>query len=45
MFERMRAVFSLRNDGSDTSIDILSNGFNSNSALRLTRFNNLLFLF
>ncbi|MAT49394.1 MAG: hypothetical protein CMA27_06140 [Euryarchaeota archaeon] len=33
MFERMRAVFSLRNDGSDESVDILSNGFNSNSAL------------
>ena len=33
MFQRMRAVFSLRNDGSPESIDILSKGFNSNSAL------------
>ncbi len=33
MFERMRAVFSLRNNGSDASIEILSYGFNSNSAL------------
>jgi len=33
MFERMRAVFALRNNGSIESIEALSNGFNSNSAL------------
>ncbi len=33
MFDRMRAVFSLRNNGSKESIIILSHGFNSNSAL------------
>ena len=33
MFERMRVVFSLRNEGSIESIESLSNGFKSNSAL------------
>ena len=33
MFERMRAVFSLRNDRSNESVIILSHGFDSNSAL------------
>ena len=33
MFERMRVVFSLRNNGSKESVKCLSNGFKSNSAL------------
>ena len=33
MFERMRAVFALRNDGSEESVIALSNGFESKSAL------------
>lgn len=33
MFERMRAVFALRNDGSDGSVDILCSAFSSKSAL------------
>ena len=33
MFQRMRAVFALRNEGSDKAIESLSNGFNSKSSL------------
>lgn len=33
MFDRMRAVFSLRNNGSNDAIKALSNGFNTDSAL------------
>ena len=33
MFDRMRAVFSLRNNGSKESVIALSHGFNSDSAL------------
>ena len=33
MFQRMRNVFSLRNDGTDAACIALCSGFNSNSAL------------
>ncbi|MGB2029294.1 MAG: HEAT repeat domain-containing protein [Candidatus Poseidoniaceae archaeon] len=33
MFERMRAVFALRNDGSDDAVDALCAAFRSSSAL------------
>lgn len=33
MFERMRAVFALRNDGSDGSVDTLCSAFSATSAL------------
>jgi len=33
MFERMRAVFALRNDGSDEAVDALCAAFTSSSAL------------
>jgi deoxyhypusine monooxygenase len=33
MFQRMRALFSLRNIGGDDAVDALSCGFNSSSAL------------
>ena len=33
MFERMRAVFALRNDGSDVAVDALCSAFSSSSAL------------
>ncbi|MDP6233669.1 MAG: HEAT repeat domain-containing protein [Candidatus Poseidoniaceae archaeon] len=33
MFERMRAVFALRNDGSDGAVDALCSAFSSSSAL------------